>query len=413
MTIFGIDLTDPYAKKSRSIDIAVLNGTQMTFLTHHHAGDWDIQSLNDLLKSIGWKKDDVMVIDGPQGLAEPQNRLRDCEVKSQAPGRTSWCIHAMEGKPFGNYIRGSLSLFKVMLKHTDLKVHGLCSAANVSNVFESFPGIAWKRLNGNTFLPAKKSKEGIATREMMLRALGIEFTDAMTHDMLDSAICAVLGLWGPDSKHCEMVGKSVFLQGDILREGQMLLPRVRQGLISLPPNCHKPSVNPVVKTGKDGLNKQVNCDARFNFIYFASGDTEDWDVTLRVILEEGICRTVYRDTKPGTPKATVNNLGALRPRDTILVCHDGYPRLLTRANAAENPILSQYPCIVRLDNLEGTKYRMDPVLGYHTGILVDEIARFSGTELPMPSVTGDRRSGLVPYSRIDNRVSIDESLKRM
>jgi hypothetical protein len=89
MRFIGIDLTDPYARRPRSADVAIIDGQgacHFVAVPAPRVGG----SVAGWLAPVGATptSGDVLVIDGPLGLANVGEPMRDCERLLGAPGKT-------------------------------------------------------------------------------------------------------------------------------------------------------------------------------------------------------------------------------------------------------------------------------------------------------------------------------------
>ena len=230
----GWDLTDPFARRPRAVDVAVvdLHGRvefeKLRWPAPDGEGRLDAQALVTAFPVGG---SDVVVVDGPQALARPGAPVRESERLLRAPGRTPDVL-PVAGGPFRGFVRGSVLLFAALhrlggLELLDLETPDLGRA----RLFEAFPGATWRQMRGKTW-GKKASPEGRAARRDCLEAEGLRFPGAglPTHDELDAALCAWLG-WltrlAPERVHA--VGQPPWKDGEgWLREGRMLDLRTAQ-----------------------------------------------------------------------------------------------------------------------------------------------------------------------------------------
>ena len=220
----GLDPADPYAKRLRPWDYAVLDGSlACTFgqWTHNKDGDGIIPN------SVG-SRPFILAIDGPQGLAgEADATVRKCESELRTPGRTPYNFPIL-GRPYSGFITGSVELFYRLEKSgSPFHLLGLSEPLTAAvSLLEVYPGAAWPLL-ADTRLPKKDSPEGRASRVNLLMKLGIEMTHGPlpTHDQLDAAIAAWTGY--------QFSRGEVTLHGDppfrdsgasVIREGYIVQP---------------------------------------------------------------------------------------------------------------------------------------------------------------------------------------------
>ncbi|WNG40108.1 DUF429 domain-containing protein [Archangium violaceum] len=235
MRFVGWDLTDPYSRACRPVDIAEVDTRgQVRFSEAHwparpsREGDFDPAHLAAAFP-VG--AEDVLVVDGPQALARPGASVREAERLLRAPGRTPDVLPE-PGRPFSGFVRGSVLLF------AGLRVRGGWPLLDVdtselgkARLFEAFPGATWRALAVEK-LGAKASREGRERRRAALEARGLRFParELPTHDQLDAALCAWLG-WLTRRAPEQVVAVGAPLTVDAhgwLREGRILdLARMR------------------------------------------------------------------------------------------------------------------------------------------------------------------------------------------
>lgn len=195
MRSVGLDLTDPYSKKPRPVDVAVVDEHLRCefFLinwSESSGGALSVLALDEV--TGGPLSGDVLVIDGPLALATVGCRTRECERRLGAPGHTGDTLPTPRLRPFAGYIRGSVELART------LTAAGW-RAATANNIeratmLEAYPGAAWAALH--SALPKKYSPAGRAARRALLSATGVVLPPgALTHDALDAALCALIGHW--------------------------------------------------------------------------------------------------------------------------------------------------------------------------------------------------------------------------
>lgn len=230
----GLDLTDGTRARARPSDAAILSADLAvefqsvrlpSLASAHELTDFDL-----VLSQIGHQANDVLVIDGPQGLATPGSQCRQSESQLRTPGRTPDTIDpasACSGRTqYLGYLYYSVLLFRSLAGHPgvallDLQGKGIGEA----NLFEAFPGATWRVLRPR--MPEKATVEGVRTRTELLTELGVRFPrqpTPLSHDQLDAAVCAWLG-WAtrhaPD--RIRAVGDPVRKGADgTLREGRIL-----------------------------------------------------------------------------------------------------------------------------------------------------------------------------------------------
>jgi hypothetical protein len=192
----GLDLTDPYAKRKRPCDVAVL-GPELdcTFDKWNYKADG-----SGIVPSRALGRSFILAIDGPQGLAgSPEATVRESERLVHAPGRTPYGLPE-EGKPYSGFIRGSVELFYTLVTSgSRFRLLGMEDVPPTdANLIEVFPGGAWKVIS-DTPLPAKRTVDGRQARRELLESLDISFPsdDLPTDDQLDAA----MGAWVAYSMH--------------------------------------------------------------------------------------------------------------------------------------------------------------------------------------------------------------------
>ena len=198
MTRFvGWDLTDPFARAPRPVDEAVLDAQGHVRFSQrvwpradaHHALD-----PHALVEAFAVGPTDVVVVDGPQALANPGARVRESERRLRAPGRTPDVL-PLPGAPFAGFVRASVLLFSALRSHARVPLLDLDTPElSHARLFEAFPGATWRALAVEK-LGAKATPEGRARRQALLEAAGLRFVDGRpcTHDQLDATVCAWLG----------------------------------------------------------------------------------------------------------------------------------------------------------------------------------------------------------------------------
>lgn len=185
----GLDPADPYAKKVRPWDYALLDQSlRCTFGQWEHKRDG-----NGIIPASISKRPLVLAVDGPQGLAGNETaRERICEGELHTPGHTPYGFPTL-GRPFAGFIRGSVEIFyQLVVCKNAFHLYGLRNkAASNNRVIEVFPGAAWRVL-AEKQLPRKRSPNGRIARVELLQSLGVDLpiNPLPTHDQLDAAIAA-------------------------------------------------------------------------------------------------------------------------------------------------------------------------------------------------------------------------------
>jgi hypothetical protein len=185
----GLDLTDPYAKKTRPCDLAVLDPDLLcTF------AKWDYKiDGSGIVPSRALGRSFIMAVDGPQGLAgAPEATVRESERIVAAPGRTPY-DYPEEGKPYSGFIRGSVELFyRLVTSGSRFRLLGMDDVPpGDANLMEVYPGGAWKVVSTQP-LPPKRTIDGREARRELLASLGLTFEsdELPTDDQLDAAMAA-------------------------------------------------------------------------------------------------------------------------------------------------------------------------------------------------------------------------------
>jgi hypothetical protein len=224
----GWDLSDPFARSPRPVDVAVLEPRGPV---RFEAWPWPpveapgALGREALAAAFPVGPEDVVVVDGPQALARPGARVREAERLLRAPGRTPDGL-PLPGGPFQGFVRGSVLLFAALrgpgappLLDVDAPEPGQ------ARLFEAFPGATWRRMAVEK-LGRKGSPGGRAQRQALLEAEGLRFARGVlpTHDQLDAALCAWLGRLtrkAPERLHA--VGDPLWVdEAGTLREGRIL-----------------------------------------------------------------------------------------------------------------------------------------------------------------------------------------------
>ncbi|MBM7113042.1 DUF429 domain-containing protein [Archangium primigenium] len=228
MRFLGWDLSDPFARRPRAVDVAVVEEDGRVAFEQ-----WAWPALDAarhltpqaLLAACPVGPTDVVVVDGPQALARPGAQVREAERLLRAPGRTPDTL-PVPGAPFSGFVRGGVLLFAALHQGSGLPLLDLDTPhPHEARLFEAFPGATWRQLGGKA-LGKKTTPEGRTARRARLEAEGLRFsgTGLPTHDALDAALCAWLG-WrtrsAPERVHA--VGTPLWKDAEgWLREGRIL-----------------------------------------------------------------------------------------------------------------------------------------------------------------------------------------------
>lgn len=233
MRFVGWDLSDPFSRRLRPVDVAVVETHGQVRFDERRWPALDRSGRLDgeaLAAAFPVAPDEVLVVDGPQALARPGALVREAERLLRAPGRTPDVL-PVPGKPFCGFVRGSVLLFAALRKPGRLELLDVdVSEVGQARLYEAFPGATWRRL-GEGRLAKKDSPEGRAQRRERLEAAGLRFPPGAlpTHDQLDAALCAWLGwLTRSSPQHVHAVGTPLWVDPDgWLREGRILELRTR------------------------------------------------------------------------------------------------------------------------------------------------------------------------------------------
>ncbi len=234
MRFLGLDLTDPFCRHPRPVDVAEVDARGLVRFSELHwpavlpEGGLSPQALG---AAFPLGPEDVCVVDGPHALARPGARVREAERLLRAPGRTPDVLPE-PGPPFHGFMRGSVLLFSALraphgaaLPLLDVDTPDVGRA----RLLEAFPGATWRALAVDK-LGAKASPEGRARRKALLEAEGLRFPSGAlpSHDALDAALCAWLGwLTRSAPERVRAVGTPAWVDaGGWLREGRILDLRV-------------------------------------------------------------------------------------------------------------------------------------------------------------------------------------------
>lgn len=230
MRFLGLDLTDPFARHPRPVDVAevdALGHVRFSEVRWPSVLPGGGLSWEALAAAFPVGPEDVCVVDGPHALARPGARVREAERLLRAPGRTPDVLPE-PGPPFHGFMRGGVLLFSALrafhgagLPLLDVDTPDVRRA----RLFEAFPGATWRALAVDK-LGAKASPEGRARRKALLEAEGLRFPagELPSHDALDAALCAWLGwLTRSAPERVRAVGTPAWADADgWLREGRIL-----------------------------------------------------------------------------------------------------------------------------------------------------------------------------------------------
>ncbi|MCP3137063.1 DUF429 domain-containing protein [Pyxidicoccus xibeiensis] len=241
MRFVGWDLTDPYSRQCRAVDVAQVDArgrvrfSELRWPAPSRDGGFDPGVLAAAFP-VGTQ--DVLVVDGPHALARTGATVRESERLLRAPGRTPDVL-PVPGPPFAGFVRGSVLLFAALRARGGLPLLDVDAAAlGEARLFEAFPGATWRALAVEK-LGAKASREGREQRRAVLEAEGLRFAEGElpTHDQLDAALCAWLGwLTRKAPERVAAVGAAPLTvdASGWLREGRILDLRSTQEQVARP-----------------------------------------------------------------------------------------------------------------------------------------------------------------------------------
>jgi Protein of unknown function (DUF429) len=183
----GVDLSDRYAKKVRPLwvcGIEVEEGlAKARFWRWRWPAPGEPLDVTPLLPEL--KPARLVLIDGPQGLARSGQDQRRAEALARTPAPTADHLPEL-GKPQAGLIRSSVELFAA-LYGAGIRVSPSGLRFGVS---ETYPSSFWALFKG---LPKKSTKAGVATRRVILDALGLRLDEqkALSQGHCDAALAAL------------------------------------------------------------------------------------------------------------------------------------------------------------------------------------------------------------------------------
>lgn len=342
----GLDLTDPFSRARRAIDIARLaedGEVHLEVLPWHPGAPPRFAELADEIARRFPHSGHFLVIDGPQALATLGNSRRQCEGLTRTPARTPDALPDADGRPFAGYVRGSVLLWRELMT-AGWQLAETLDQIQPGHMAEAFPGDAWRRLSPHR-LPSKATVPGRTARLALLRQLGLRLpaSPLPTHDQLDAALCAALGYWSRQGRRAvELVGVPLRQEDDDdLREGFILSPtrevqeqRSARGAqadplpaiapaqsprrTSSPGPPELPASRPIVKAAADRRRPDVaQLKPGQVWVYFAHSSQADQVTTFEIIEEEEV---LWRPALNARGQA-IANLRRMRPGDPIVVVH--------------------------------------------------------------------------------------------
>lgn len=227
----GADLTDRYARRPKPIDVCgLMPAPDGSLLADFWTWEWpsgDGLDIGEVIAELG--PDTLAMLDGPQGLARPPERMRTCERLVGAAGKTPSLRPPLSSKPFTGFVLSGLDLFTA-LSRAGVPIYS--SEQTDGHVGEVYPGDLWPLLGApglprGMAMPKKTSREGWEIRKHLLEAVGVRFGGSLidrNHDQLDAAIGAVVSAAAKSAipgLRVTPVGVPVWSDEDVLREGEM------------------------------------------------------------------------------------------------------------------------------------------------------------------------------------------------
>src|SRR5204862_3961156 len=147
MRFIGLDLTDPYAKRPRPVDVAVLDvqlRCEFLRIPWSALSDGALSGLELDQVAGGPLSGNVLVIDGPLALATTGRSTRECERAVGTPGHTGDTLPTPGTRPFAGYIRGSVEVART-LTAAGWRAAGANNIESAT-MLEAYPGAAWAAL---------------------------------------------------------------------------------------------------------------------------------------------------------------------------------------------------------------------------------------------------------------------------
>lgn len=371
--IIGIDLTDPFSRAARAIDIALVSDdgeVDFDLLAWHPGAPPRFAELAAEIARRFPRSDHFLVIDGPQALATPGNSRRQCEALTRTPARTPDALPDADGRPFAGYVRGSVLLWWELIR-SGWSVAEELDQIQPGRIAEAFPGDAWRRLSTHR-LPSKATAHGRAARLALLRQLGLRIPaePLPTHDQLDAALCAALGYWSRHGgRDVELVGEPLREEDGALREGYILSPsrevQERRGMdpalrsaakveAQAPPrtdgpgrpDLSAPRPRPHAAAEQSQLRHRPLGPEEV-WVYFAHASQADRSTTFEIIVEEEV---VWRPAVNAVGHA-IANLRRIKPGDPLVVVH-GQSMLGAVLGTADGTTLLSFedfpPCVAKV-----------------------------------------------------------------
>lgn len=199
MRFVGLDLTDPYSKGRRPVDVAVLNERlhcEIRCIPWSASIDGALSVLDLDEVTGGPLSGNVLVIDGPLTLATVGRSTRECERVLGTPGHTGDTLPTPCPRPFSGYICGSVELSR-RLTAAGWRM-ATANKIESATMLEAYPGAAWTALK--SAMPKKHRRDGMEARRELLVSAGVVLPPGkLTHDALDAALCALIGHWSRET----------------------------------------------------------------------------------------------------------------------------------------------------------------------------------------------------------------------
>ena len=378
MRWIGLDLTDPYAKRPRAVDVAVVEDsgkcsfTTLPAVPQAGSAAW----LSSITK--GPASGDVLIIDGPLGLAAAGRSLRQCERLLGAAGKTPDSPPTPGSRPFAGYVRGSVDLAEALLHAGWIPATDATSLASAT-MLEAYPGGTWKLFAGGA-LPHKTTSAGQSARASLLAANGLSFAQRPTnHDQMDAALCAWLG-WRLAKSPSSVVAVGDFSSRSSgrMREG-VILQVGGTGLRSAAsPGPGSPRTIPTSSRSPPTKRATLPPGVAADWLYFATDSRANQWETADLALKEGIiCRPARNSIR-----ALVANVAHVQPGDLVLLAYGvnpgQYEAIGTFEVSGPTNLVSGTSAVQRIGNGPlaqrlAYNYEVDPVEKVHTGFLVEPV----------------------------------------
>jgi len=232
----GADLTDRYSPSCRPISVCGMRPYGNRIKAKFWIWTWTPGPAD--LSPNGIKqeliKTQVVLLDGPQGVATAGRKMRDSERQLCTQAKTGDTRNTLRDFCKG-FVESSLDLFDVILRN---KIIDPLTRDNRRGIGECYPGHTWKLLakQYGKKLVKKDCLEGRKARFCLLRdAFDVDFEPEFgnnsppSHDQLDAALGALLavavgkGVEGVDpvffGEQLKLVKKEYLVEGQIVSVG--------------------------------------------------------------------------------------------------------------------------------------------------------------------------------------------------